>query len=89
MRTTLFNLFLLSSSVFAAPVFIGTGAEGIYLADFDASSGKLSEPKLAAEYKGPGWIEFHPTKPVLYSIGSPKTPTPSRKPRRCSVTEGA
>lgn len=74
MRTSIFNLLLLSSSVFAAPVFIGTGAEGIYLADFDAATGKLTEPKLAAEYKGPGWIEFHPSKPILYSIGSPKTP---------------
>lgn len=74
MRTTIFNLLLLSSSVFAAPVFIGTGAEGIYLADFDAATGKLTEPKQIAEYKGPGWIDFHPSKPVLYSVGSPKTP---------------
>jgi 6-phosphogluconolactonase len=78
MRTTLFNLFLLSSSVFAAPVFIGTGADGIYLTDFDAATGKLTEPKLAAEYKGPGWIEFHASKPVLYAVGSPKQEFPDK-----------
>jgi len=78
MRTTLFNLFLLSSSVFAAPVFIGTGADGIYLTDFDAATGKLTEPKLAAEYKGPGWIEFHPSKAVLYAAGSPKQEFPDK-----------
>lgn len=74
MRTTFFNLLLLSSPVFATPVFIGTGADGIYLTDFDAATGKLTEPKRAAEYKGPGWIEFHPSKPILYTIGSPNTP---------------
>jgi 6-phosphogluconolactonase len=74
MRTTIFNLFLLSSSVFAAPIFIGTGDKAIYLADFDAKTGKLTEPSVAAEYNGPGWIDFHPTKPILYSVGSPKAP---------------
>ncbi len=78
MRTTLFNFLLLSSSVFAVPVFIGTGADGIYLTDFDAATGKLAEPKLAAEYKGPGWIEFHASKPVLYAVGSPKQEFPDK-----------
>lgn len=78
MRTTLLNLFLLSSSVFAAPVFIGTGAKAIYLADFDAATGKLSEPVSVAEYNGPGWIEFHPSKPVLYAVGRPKEEFPDK-----------
>jgi len=69
MRLTLINLFLVTSTVFATPVFIGTGATGIYLADFDAATGKLTEPAMAAEYKSPDWIAMHPTKPVLYSIG--------------------
>lgn len=74
MRHSILNLLLLSSSVFAAPVFIGTGADGIYLAEFDAATGTLSEPKIVAEYKGPGWIDFHPSKPLLYAVGSPNTP---------------
>ena len=89
MRTTLFNLFLLSSSVFAAPVFIGTGAKAIYLADFDAATGKLSEPVAAAEYAGPGWIGFHPTQPVLYAVGSPKQEFPDKSGAVAAFTIGA
>jgi 6-phosphogluconolactonase len=74
MRLTAFNLFLLASSAFAAPVFIGTEAKAIYFADFDATTGKLTEPVAVAEYGGPGWIVQHPTKPVLYAAGKPNTP---------------
>lgn len=78
MRTTLLNLFLLSSSVFAAPVFIGTGAKAIYLADFDAATGKLSEPVSVAEYGGPGFLAFHPTKPIIYAVGKPNQEFPDK-----------
>ena len=64
----------------AAPVFIGTGggdAKGIYRADFDAASGKLTAPTLAAEYNSPGFLALHPEKPILYSIGNPKKPFPN------------
>lgn len=57
----------------ARPVFIGTGAEGIYLADFDQEKGTLSEPTLAAEYPRPGFLALHPEKPILYSIGGDNT----------------
>lgn len=76
MRATLLHLFLLSPSLFAAPVFIGTGAKAIYLMDFDASSGKLTEPVSVADYNGPGFLAFHPTKPVLYAVGNPKEASP-------------
>ncbi len=74
--------FLLVASLQAVPVFIGTsggknsGAKGIYLADFDSATGKLSEPKLAVEYRNPGFLALHPTKPILYAAGSPNTPFP-------------
>ncbi|QTN31940.1 lactonase family protein [Akkermansiaceae bacterium] len=53
----------------AQPVFIGTGADGIYLADFDAEKGSLSEPKLAVAYERPGFLALHPELPVLLAIG--------------------
>jgi len=40
MRSPILNLLLLASSAVAAPVFIGTGDKAIYLADFDAKTGK-------------------------------------------------
>ncbi|MFD2256451.1 lactonase family protein [Luteolibacter algae] len=62
---------LLLSTVFiqAQPVFIGTSADGIYLSDFDATNGVLTAPERIAEYKSPGFLAFHPEKPILYAVG--------------------
>jgi 6-phosphogluconolactonase len=57
----------------ARPVYIGTGADGIYLATFDAETGVLTEPKLAAKYPSPGFLALHPEKPVLHCIGGGNT----------------
>jgi 6-phosphogluconolactonase len=53
----------------AQPVFIGTGADGIYRSDFDAEKGTLTEPELAVEYARPGFLALHPRKPILHAIG--------------------
>ena len=77
---TLLPLFLLTASLHAVPVFIGTNtggkstSKGIYLADFDAATGKLTEPVLAAEYQNPGFLALHPTQPILYACGQPNKP---------------
>ncbi len=82
MKAHLVLSLLLAAKLSAIPVFIGTGgggngmAKGIYRADFDPATGRLSEPKLAAEYTTPGFLARHPDKPVLLSIGAPKTPFP-------------
>lgn len=76
-RKTLFPLLLLSTPLGAVPVFIGTNtggnstSKGIYLADFDPETGKLTVPELAAEYKNPGFLALHSSKPVLYASGKP------------------
>ncbi len=62
-------LLLTSAILHAQPVYLGTGADGIYLADFDAEKGTLTQPELAAEFKQPGFLALHPEIPVLYSIG--------------------
>lgn len=51
------------------PVYLGTSADGIYLANFDSTSGTISQPTLAAKYDKPGFLALHPEKPILYSIG--------------------
>ncbi len=73
-------LLFLTASLHAIPVFIGTNtggnstSKGIYLADFDAATGKLTEPALAVEYRNPGFLALHPTKPILYACGQPNKP---------------
>jgi 6-phosphogluconolactonase len=48
--------------------YFGTSqSTGIYFADLDAEKGTLSEPTLAIALEKPGFIAFHPSKPVLYS----------------------
>lgn len=79
---TLLVSFAFTASLHAVPVFIGTNtggkseSKGIYLADFDEATGKLSAPVLAAEYKNPGFLALHPSKPVLYACGQPKADLP-------------
>jgi 6-phosphogluconolactonase len=73
-------LFLSALPLSAIPVFIGTntgggtGSKGIYRADFDPVTGRLSEPTLAADYQQPGFLVRHPQLPVLLAVGAPNQP---------------
>ncbi len=74
MKRNIITLLLLAASfAHARPVYIGTGADGIYLSSFDEKTGILSEPKLAAAYPTPGFLAMHPEKPVLLSVGGGDT----------------
>jgi 6-phosphogluconolactonase len=66
-------LLLTTLALQAQPIYIGTAADGIYLADFDPEKGTLTEPTLAAKYPSPGFLAIHPEKPILYSIGGGNT----------------
>jgi 6-phosphogluconolactonase len=51
-------------------VYIGTKqSDGIYYADLDSTTGKLSTPTLAAKTKDCGFIAIHPNNKWLYSTG--------------------
>ena len=54
-------------------VFIGTytgpKSKGIYRCEMDLTSGKLSEPQLAAEVASPSFLAIHPTNQFLYAVG--------------------
>ncbi len=73
----LLPLLALTAPLHAVPVFIGTNtggksaSKGIYLADFDDTTGKLTKPTLAAEYGSPGFLALHPTQPLIYACGVP------------------
>ena len=43
-------------------------SEGIYVSRFDAATGKISAPVLAAAMTNPSFLTLHPTLPVLYAV---------------------
>jgi 6-phosphogluconolactonase len=59
------------ASAEAIKVYVGTqgqgASKGIYLSLLDTETGALSEPKLAAEIGGPGFLAVHPGGKYLYS----------------------
>jgi 6-phosphogluconolactonase len=54
-------------------VFLGTytggKSKGIYRSEFDAKTGQLSPPELAAEVTNPSFLAIHPTNKFLYAVG--------------------
>lgn len=80
MRTTSVYLplsMLLSAAVLTAAdsrylVYFGTytgpASKGIYVADFDAATGKLDAPRLAGEITRPSWVTLHPNQQYLYAV---------------------
>lgn len=73
-------IFLALSAVAAltAPLdfYIGTytspdGSKGIYRAQLDPQTGKLTEPVLAAEAEGPSFLTLHPNGKYLYAVLEP------------------
>ena len=55
-------------------VWIGTSqskpSKGIYHCTLDTKTGKLTEPELAAEIRGPGFLAMHPDGHHLYAVGT-------------------
>jgi 6-phosphogluconolactonase len=52
-------LLIAAASLSAEHVYIGTSGKGIYLADFDAKSGKLSAPALVSDTAAPSYLTIH------------------------------
>jgi 6-phosphogluconolactonase len=54
-------------------IYVGTytsdKSKGIYRCEFDAATGKLSEPVLAAEVTNPSFLAIHPNRRYLYAVG--------------------
>lgn len=71
MKLILLALALTTFAVFAEtkPVYLGTMADGIYLAEFDTTKGTLTKPTLVAKLEKPGFLALHPEKPILYAVG--------------------
>ena len=49
--------------------YTGAKSKGIYLSRFDSTSGRLTEPQLAAETRNPSFLVVHPTERFLYAVG--------------------
>lgn len=58
-------------------IYFGTytarGSEGIYVAELEDSTGKLSEPRLAAKVTNPSFLALHPNKKWLYAVSEVET----------------
>ncbi len=52
-----------------AGTYTGGASEGIYVLDFDAQTGRLGHPQLAAKTGNPSFLALHPAKPLLYAVG--------------------
>ncbi|NNC89078.1 MAG: lactonase family protein [Akkermansiaceae bacterium] len=53
-------------------VYIGTGKDGIYTAMLDRETGKLSEPVMAAEVSGAGFLAVLPGRKLLFATARPE-----------------
>ena len=66
-------------------VYIGTytgpKSKGIYVSRFDAKTGSLSAPELAAETKNPTFLALHPNGRFLYSVAEMSALKASRPAR--------
>lgn len=55
-------------------VWLGTSADpssqGIYHCLLNTNNGKVSDSKLVAEIRGPGFLAKHPSQSVLYAVGT-------------------
>lgn len=49
--------------------YTGKESKGIYRSEFDSSTGKLSEPELAAEVGSPSFLHIAPEGKTLYAVG--------------------
>jgi len=62
-----------ASAQSSSRVYIGTytggQSKGIYLLRFDATTGKLASPELAAETTNPSFLAIHPKGQWLYAVG--------------------
>jgi 6-phosphogluconolactonase len=47
--------------------YTGAKSKGIYVSRFDAASGKLGAPQLAAEVASPSFLAIHPNRRLLYA----------------------
>lgn len=57
-----------TSHVLYVGTYTGGKSKGIYLFDWDAASGKLTDRGVVAETKNPTFLALHPSAPFLYAV---------------------
>ncbi len=60
------GLLLMTTTSPAEWVYFGTGDTAIYLSQFDAKTGALSEPRVVADAIRPNFLEIHPNSTRMY-----------------------
>jgi 6-phosphogluconolactonase len=56
------------SSLVYFGTYTGPKSKGIYVAPFDAATGKLGALRVAAETENPSFLALHPKRPLLYAV---------------------
>lgn len=73
---------MIASTTLAMTIVLGTttspdsGSRGIYTVQLDPQTGALSEATLAAETPFPGFLTWHPSRPLLYALNDHKAGPP-------------
>ncbi len=49
--------------------YTGAKSKGIYVAEYDSTTGRVGLPKLAAELPNPTFLAVHPAGKFLYAVG--------------------
>lgn len=65
-------LLIATASLFGEHVYIGTAGKGIYVANFDSKSGKLSAPEMVSDAAAPSYLTIHPDGKYLYAVNEVK-----------------
>ncbi|MBL6765346.1 MAG: lactonase family protein [Verrucomicrobiae bacterium] len=76
-RSTAALVFVLCAAQLGAQtvldVWIGTSrsklSKGVYHATLNTQNGRMTDPELAAEIEGPGFLAMHPDRSTLYALG--------------------
>jgi 6-phosphogluconolactonase len=69
------SFFIAAASLFGEHVYIGTSGKGIYLAEFDSKTGKLSTPAVISDAVAPSYLSLHPDGKYLYAVNEVKDGT--------------
>jgi 6-phosphogluconolactonase len=68
----LLSVLIMTGSLFAEHVFIGTSTKGIYVADFDSKTGKMGAPSMVSDTEAPSYLAIHPDGRYLYAVNEVK-----------------
>jgi len=62
------SFLIAAGSLLAEHIYIGSSEKGIYIADFDSKTGKVSTPSIVSDTAAPSYLAIHPDGRYLYAV---------------------